>query len=87
MCEYQSDKRLKLLRLCSVSGLQLGPALWSCVCCSDARNNALTGSIPPALGELPSIRRVILEHNLLTSMVPACFFASSSLTTLYAHPV
>ncbi len=57
---------------------------WCSSVCSDSGYNSLAGRIPPALGKLPSIRTVILEHNTLTGTVPASFFASTSLKTLYA---
>jgi hypothetical protein len=58
---------------------------WCLSVCSDSGYNALTGLIPPALGDLLSICTVILEHNALTGTVPASFFASTSLKTLYAQ--
>jgi hypothetical protein len=53
-------------------------------CRSDASQNGLFGIVPPELGALPNIHTIRLERNNLTGIVPASFFASTSIVKLYA---
>jgi hypothetical protein len=53
--------------------------------CSLFQQNRFNGTIPDSIALLPAAAKIDLENNTLTGAVPAAFWASLSLTSLYAE--